>query len=118
MTDNKQNPFPEDKPSFKMPEFDSPKNWTEDYKLDNGHYVCTCSVCKEQFYGHKRRVVCRVCDEIAPTEVETYAGTLHIGGDALGWQRQLDKWIDNEKRGIPPITGREKAWRLKRSMEP
>lgn len=49
----------------------------------------------------------------APTEVETHAGTLHIGGDALGWQKELDKWIENDKKGIPPMNGREKAWRLK-----
>lgn len=51
----------------------------------------------------------------APTEVETYKGTLHIGGDALGWQKKIDKWIENEKKGIPPITGAEKNWRLRKA---
>ena len=45
-----------------MPRFDSPKNWTEDYKHENGNYVCRCSRCKEYFYGHKRRSLCKVCD--------------------------------------------------------
>src|SRR6056297_361076 len=44
-----------------MPSFDSPKNWTEDYKHENGNYVCRCSKCKEYFYGHKRRPLCKKC---------------------------------------------------------
>ena len=44
-----------------MPSFDSPKNWTEDYKYENGNYLCRCSKCKEYFYGHKRRRLCKEC---------------------------------------------------------
>jgi len=44
-----------------MPRFDSPKNWTEDYELENGNYICRCSLCKEYFYGYKRRVICKEC---------------------------------------------------------
>ena len=44
-----------------MPSFDSPKNWTEDYKHENGNYICRCSKCKEYFYGHKRRPLCKEC---------------------------------------------------------
>jgi len=44
-----------------MPSFDSPKNWTEDYELENGNYICRCSLCKEHFYGYKRRVICKEC---------------------------------------------------------
>lgn len=47
----------------KLPEFDSPKNWTEDYDKENGNYTCACSICKELFYGYKRRVVCRECSD-------------------------------------------------------
>jgi hypothetical protein len=38
-------------------------NWPEDYELENGNYINTCSICKLPFKGHKRRVVCRMCDE-------------------------------------------------------
>lgn len=44
-----------------MPRFNSPKNWTEDYELENGNYICRCSLCKEHFYGYKRRVICKEC---------------------------------------------------------
>ena len=44
-----------------MPSFDSPKNWTEDYKHENGNYICNCYKCKEYFYGHKRRPLCKEC---------------------------------------------------------
>ena len=44
-----------------MPRFDSPKNWTEDYKHENGNYTCRCCRCKEYFFGHKRRVLCVEC---------------------------------------------------------
>jgi len=46
---------------FVMPSFDSPKNWTEDYMYENGNYLCKCSKCKEYFYGHKRRPLCKEC---------------------------------------------------------
>jgi len=41
--------------------FDSSKNWTEDYKLENGNYMCKCSLCNEYFFGYKRRVICKEC---------------------------------------------------------
>jgi len=44
-----------------MPSFDSPKNWTEDYKLENGNYINRCCKCEEYFYGHKRRYICKEC---------------------------------------------------------
>lgn len=46
-----------------MPDFDSPKNWIEDYKHENGNYVCRCVYCKDNFYGHKRRNICKECSE-------------------------------------------------------
>ena len=45
-----------------MPDFDSPKNWTEDYELENGNYTNYCCMCNQYFYGYKRRVVCKECD--------------------------------------------------------
>lgn len=40
---------------------ESPRNWTEDFQHENGLYMCKCIKCREYFYGHKRRVVCKVC---------------------------------------------------------
>lgn len=40
----------------------SPRDWTEDFAHENGRYLCGCCKCGQNFFGHKRRVVCRVCD--------------------------------------------------------
>ena len=48
----------------------SPKSWTEDFFQENGSYLCNCMVCKEQFMGHKRRVVCKVCSDAAWYDVQ------------------------------------------------
>jgi hypothetical protein len=42
---------------------DSSPDWIEDNTHENGNYLCQCVHCKRVFVGHKRRVVCKVCDE-------------------------------------------------------
>ena len=42
----------------------TPRDWIEDSEHENGNYVCMCCICKMPFYGHKRRVVCKICDKI------------------------------------------------------
>lgn len=54
-----------------IPEFDSQKNWTEDYKHENGNYICKCYNCKEYFFGHKRRPLCKECGGNLKTNNET-----------------------------------------------
>ena len=44
-----------------IPDFDSMKNWGEDYQYENGNYINKCIKCKEYFFGHKRRCICREC---------------------------------------------------------
>lgn len=39
----------------------SPRNWSEDFEHENGNYACVCHSCDHTFYGHKRRVACKVC---------------------------------------------------------
>lgn len=46
-----------------MPDFNSTKNWKEDYTQENGFYICLCVLCKEYFYGNKHRNVCKECDD-------------------------------------------------------
>jgi Zn finger protein HypA/HybF involved in hydrogenase expression len=38
-----------------------PQDWTEDFGHENGRYQCRCIECAQMFYGHKRRVLCKVC---------------------------------------------------------
>jgi len=45
-------------PFYKENERDFP----EDFKHENGNYECKCSYCGLTFIGHKRRVICRVCE--------------------------------------------------------
>lgn len=40
------------------------KNWTEDFSHENGNYLNHCIICKDDFFGHKRRVLCKSCSEI------------------------------------------------------
>ena len=37
------------------------RDWPQDFTHENGNYQCGCGVCGMLFYGHKSRVVCRVC---------------------------------------------------------
>lgn len=39
-----------------------PRDWVEDFTDENGCYDCSCAYCLGRFTGHKRRVVCKVCD--------------------------------------------------------
>jgi hypothetical protein len=46
-----------------IPPHNSPKNWVEDFKFENGNYICHCYLCDGYFYGYKRRVVCKECSD-------------------------------------------------------
>ena len=37
------------------------RNWKEDFTHENGNYNCICIQCKNEFTGHKRRVICKIC---------------------------------------------------------
>ena len=39
------------------------RDFPEDRKNENGNYHCLCSRCGEQFIGHKRRALCKVCED-------------------------------------------------------
>ncbi len=41
----------------------SERDWPEDFSHENGNYQNQCVGCGEMFKGHKRRVVCRACDD-------------------------------------------------------
>ncbi len=38
-----------------------PRDFPEDASHENGRYMCYCLLCDRNFYGHKRRVVCKLC---------------------------------------------------------
>jgi hypothetical protein len=37
------------------------RDWPEDANDENGNYCCVCRLCGNEFTGHKRRFVCKVC---------------------------------------------------------
>jgi hypothetical protein len=37
------------------------RDWVEDFTHENGNYMNKCANCGEQFKGHKRRPLCKVC---------------------------------------------------------
>lgn len=46
-----------------------PRDWTEDFDYENGNYMGKCFRCSETFFGHKRRVTCKLCaNGITPPE--------------------------------------------------
>ena len=46
------------------------RSWHEDSGHENGNYYNTCCHCLRSFFGHKRRVICKVCStESPPTQV-------------------------------------------------
>ncbi len=40
-----------------------PRDWPEDFHMENGEYSCRCVGCAEMFVGHKRRMVCKICTQ-------------------------------------------------------
>lgn len=54
-----------------------PEDWTEDYAHENGNYMCSCINCKKQFFGYKRRIVCRVCAKPDPVPLVSADAILH-----------------------------------------
>lgn len=60
----------------------TPHDWQEDFiDTDNGRYECKCVHCGSEFYGHKRRVSCKLCTVAAALAPRAEAG--EVGG--LGW---------------------------------
>jgi hypothetical protein len=41
---------------------ESGRSWPEDYPHENGNYPNICVYCKQTFIGHKRRAICKLCN--------------------------------------------------------
>ena len=37
------------------------RSFSEDFWHENGNYFCICLHCGNEFVGHKRRMVCKLC---------------------------------------------------------
>lgn len=38
------------------------RSFPEDYHLENGNYCNMCIDCLKEFVGHKRRILCKICE--------------------------------------------------------
>jgi hypothetical protein len=56
------------------PNFDSPKNWKEDYEHENGNYICTCYSCKA------------CASEPSPVEEKDICPTCGDGKERIKWK--------------------------------
>jgi len=99
---------------FTMAEFDSPKNWTEDYEHENGNYLCKCTTCKSGFFGHKRRVICKECHQPEEqqseneSEITDYLEYVFGANDVSPEQRDaMHRWRDNH--ALSKVRERENA---------
>ena len=45
----------------KLPYIPTDRDFIEDTTHENGNYENICCICTEHFFGHKRRVVCKIC---------------------------------------------------------
>jgi hypothetical protein len=57
-----------------------PQDWPEDFPHENGRYMCTCVECGIGFFGHKRRVICKVCAKPVSEEREECARMCEAAG--------------------------------------
>ncbi len=57
----------------------SGRDWVEDFSHENGNYQNKCMDCGLYFYGHKRRVVCKICDvKVVDDNTNTSSGVLWL----------------------------------------
>lgn len=40
------------------------KDWIEDSSFKSDYVLCICCICKEQFYGYKHRIICKICGDL------------------------------------------------------
>ena len=48
-----------------LPSATLPKDYPEDFEHENGNYWNECIRCHTSFVGHKRRPLCKVCNEMS-----------------------------------------------------
>jgi hypothetical protein len=72
-------------------------DWTEDFQHENGNYQSVCSTCRNTFFGHKRRVTCKVCAETRSVTTDMIKKLRDIAGDPM-WPDHVEvskKTINN-----------------------
>lgn len=65
----------------------NPKNFPEDFTLENGSYTCRCCLCSGAFIGYKRRVVCKECETNAQKVHQEFIDKEIV--KALDWVKEI-----------------------------
>lgn len=77
-----------------------PHDWTEDFPGENGNYQCRCMECEALFYGHKRRLICKVC-----AKRSTVGDMVAVPRKRLA---QWESWARQRGRELLELNGRLK----------
>jgi hypothetical protein len=77
-----------------------PGDWPEDFGNENGNYLNRCIICKDQFAGHKLRIVCRVCEQNSETKAKLRAEWLHKYGAPEDWIIMTDQEVGTIKAAL------------------
>ena len=98
-------------------------DWVEDFPHENGNYTNQCCHCKKEFIGHKRRVVCKMCDMNSDLVKEAEAHLkLKLHEDKVGahMMRSLIGQLDAKDKEIKTwvtINGGNSAQNIALSLE-
>jgi len=87
-----------------LPSFNSPKNYPE----DKDQYICKCFSCGDDFWGYKRRLVCKECSS-SPELLITEGVKCEIAVVEV-WEKTLSfRWIEypGEKRADAVLQQKE-----------
>lgn len=89
----------------------SPHDYTEDFDHENGRYFNNCNICGAHFEGHKRRVICRVCNTNGLALLEAIEA-----GKTVQWANEvgLRSWFDASVEDVATkIRTPAIIWRIK-----
>jgi len=53
------------------------RDWTEDFKYENGMYGNKCVKCGQEFIGYKRRLICKICATSKAVALKRWLCALH-----------------------------------------
>lgn len=75
------------------------RDWAEDFDHENGCYSCLCSICKQEFAGHKRRVVCKECSQQTPAQPAVHPDNAAVDRFAAAMKDKLAKAREKGRSG-------------------
>lgn len=79
-----------------------PQDYPEDSRPGRGDYIHTCKNCRIEFFGHKARRICKLCDTNVPQiHIQGWRDMPRETQDAMVKMFQII--AENLSKGIDPI---------------